>query len=108
MFLRWTEKLGPAKSTYQIKEKQVNFLLENIENNFEEHKKAVKLRGNQLAEARKVLKGAKSSYNSLAKENKKLKEYIINIKQRFNNSNNNKNFCKIKNIFRGLKKDIKK
>ena len=73
MFLRWTEKLGPAKSTYQIKEKQVNFLLENIENNFEEHKKAVKLRGNQLAEARKVLKGAKSSYNSLAKENKKLK-----------------------------------
>ena len=41
------------------------------------------MRNNQLAEAKKVLKGAKSSYDSLAKENKQLKEYIINIKQRF-------------------------
>ena len=31
----------------------------------------------------KILKGAKASYDSLLKENKQLKEYIVNIKQRF-------------------------
>ena len=76
-------KLRPTKSTYQIKEEQVNFLLENIDKNVEEYKKAIELRDKQLAEAKKVLKGAKNSYDSLLKENKQLKEYIVNIKQRF-------------------------
>ena len=53
-------KLRPTKSTYQIKEEQLNFLLEDIEKNLE-NKKAVELRDNQLPEAKKVLKGAKSS-----------------------------------------------
>ena len=52
-------KLRPTKSPYQIKEEQVNFLLQDIEKNLEEYKKAAELRNNQLAEAKKVLKGAK-------------------------------------------------
>ena len=32
---------------------------------------------------KKQLKGTKNSYDSLLKENKQLREYIINIKQRF-------------------------
>ena len=31
-----------------------------------------------------MLKNAKTSYNSIVKENKQLKEYIASIKQRFN------------------------
>ena len=52
-------KLRPTKSTYQIKEEQVNFLLEDIGKNLEEYKKALEKSNNQLAEAKKVLKGAK-------------------------------------------------
>ena len=32
-------KLRPTKSPYQLKDKQVNFLLEDIEKNLEEYKK---------------------------------------------------------------------
>ena len=43
--------LKPTKSSYQIKEEQINFL--------EEYKKATELKDKQLAEAKKVLQGAK-------------------------------------------------
>ena len=66
-------KFRPTTSTYQIKEEQVNFLLEYIEKNLEEYKKAVELRVKQLAGVKKLLKGAKNSYYSLLKENKQLK-----------------------------------
>ena len=73
----------PLKSSYQIKEEQVNFLQEDIERNLEENKKAIEIRDKQLADAKKILKNAKTSYDSIVRE-KKLKEYIANIKQRFN------------------------
>ena len=73
----------PLKSSYQVKEEQVNFLLEDIERNLEEYKKAIEIRDIQLADTKKMLKNAKTSYNSIVKENK-LKEYIASIKQRFN------------------------
>ena len=73
----------PLKSSYPIKEEQVNFLLEDIERNLEENKKAIEIRDKQLADAKKILKNAKTSYDSIVRE-KKLKEYIANIKQRFN------------------------
>ena len=34
-------KLRPTRSTQQIKEKQINFLLEDIEKNLEEYKKVI-------------------------------------------------------------------
>ena len=46
-------KLRPIKSIYQIKEEQVNFLVEDIEKNLEEYRKAIELRDKQLGEAKK-------------------------------------------------------
>ena len=63
----------PLKSYYQIKEEQVNFLLEDIERDLVEYKKAIEIRDKQLADAKKILKNAKTSYNSLVRENKQLK-----------------------------------
>ena len=77
-------KLRPTKSNYQIKEEQVNFLIKDIEKDLEEYKKELKIRDKKLADTKKILKSAKSSYDSLITENKQLKEYIVNIKQKFN------------------------
>ena len=49
-------KLRPTKSTHQIKEEQINFLLENVEKNEEEYRKAIELRDKQLSDAKKYLK----------------------------------------------------
>ena len=68
-------KLRPTKSLHQLKDKQVNFLLEDIEKNLEEYKKIVETKDKQLAEAEKILQGAKHSYETLTKENMQLKEY---------------------------------
>ena len=52
-------KLRPTKSSYQIKEEQINFLLEDVEKGLEEYKKAIESKDKQLAEAKKVLQGAR-------------------------------------------------
>ena len=52
-------KLRPTKSSYQIKEEQINFLLEDVEKSLEEYKKAIESKDKQLAEAKKVLQGAR-------------------------------------------------
>ena len=70
----------PLKSSYQIKEEQVNFLLEDIERNLEEYEKAIEIRDKQLSDAKKILKHAKPSYDSIVRKNKQLKEYNANIK----------------------------
>ena len=58
---------------------------------------------------KKILKSAQTSYDSNVRENKQLKEYIGNIKQRFNQyQRQQEKLEKIcygkKNIFRYLKK----
>ena len=78
-------ELRPTKSPQQIKEEQVIFLLEDIEKNLEECKTAIELRYKQLADTKRILKGGKVSHDNLLKENKQLKEYILSIKQRFQN-----------------------
>ena len=70
----------PLKSSYQIKEEQVNFLLEDIERNLEEYEKAIEIRDKQLSDAKIILKNAKTSYDSIVRKNKQLKEYNANIK----------------------------
>ena len=62
-------KLRPTKSPQQIKEEQVNFLLEDIEKKLEEYKTAIELRDKQLADTKRILKAAKVSYDNLLKEN---------------------------------------
>ena len=46
-------KLRPTKSPYQLKDQQVDFLLEDIEKNLEEYKKIVERNCKQLAEVKK-------------------------------------------------------
>ena len=41
-------KLRPTRSTQHIKEEQINFLLEDVEQNLEENKKAIKIKDKQL------------------------------------------------------------
>ena len=77
-------KLRPTKSAYESKEEQINFLLDHIEINLEEYKRAIEIRERQLPDTKKILKNAKISFDSIVKENKQLKEYIANIKRRFN------------------------
>ena len=52
-------KLRPTRSTQQIKEEQINFLLKDIEKNLEEYKKSIELKDKQLSDIKKVLQGAK-------------------------------------------------
>ena len=56
-------KLRPTKSLHQLKDKQVNFLLEDIEKSLEEYKKIVETKDKQQAEAEKILQGAKQLQN---------------------------------------------
>ena len=48
-----------TKSSYQIKEEQINFLLEDIKKNLEEYKKAIELRDKKLIETKEILQIAK-------------------------------------------------
>ena len=48
MFFMMNWRLRPNRSPQQIKEEQINFLLEDVEKNLEEYKKAIKLRDKQL------------------------------------------------------------
>ena len=69
----------------------------------EEYEKAIALRDNQIAEAKKILQGAKKTYNSVVQENQQLKEYINNIKKRYQEhlkQQEQKEFSRQKNYFR--------
>ena len=52
-------KVRPKKSAQQIKKEKINFLLEEVEKNLEQHRKAIELKDRQLSELKKVLQGAK-------------------------------------------------
>ena len=74
-------KLRPPRWT-QIKKEQINFLLEDVENFFEEYKKAIELKDTQLSDIKKILQGAKKSYDAVVNENTELKKNtwkILNI-----------------------------
>ena len=71
------------KTSQQIKEEQINFLLKDVEKNLEEYKKALDLKEKQLSNAKKILLSAKKSYDKTVAENKELKVYFQNIKQKF-------------------------
>ena len=46
-------KLRPTKSTQQIKEEQINFLLEEVDKNLEEYKKAIEIKDKELSDIKK-------------------------------------------------------
>ena len=47
-------KLRPTRSTQQVREEQINFLLKDIEKNLEEYKKAIELKEKQLLDIKKI------------------------------------------------------
>ena len=54
-------KLRLTRSTQQIKEEPINFLLEDVEKNLEEYKQAIEIKDKQLSDIKKILQGAKKS-----------------------------------------------
>ena len=59
-----SRRIRPTKSSQKIKEEQINFLLEDVEKNLEQYKKALDLKEKQLSDAKKILLSAKKSYNN--------------------------------------------
>ena len=84
-------------------------LLKDIERNLEECKKAIEIKDNLLT-IKRYLKNAKSSYDSIVRENKQLEEYIVSITQRFNQyqrQQEEQNLLREKEYFQRLQKNIK-
>ena len=73
MFSYDEQKLRPTISTQQINQEQINFLLEDAEKNLEKYKKAIEIKDKQLSDIKKILQGARKSYDSVVKDNNKLK-----------------------------------
>ena len=60
-----SRRIRQNKTSQQIKEEQINFLLEDVEKNLDECKKAVELKDKQLSDAKKILVTAKTSYDKV-------------------------------------------
>ena len=59
MFSAMNRRLRPTKSTQQINEEQINFLLEEVEKNGKEYKNAIELKDRQLNDIKKIIQGPK-------------------------------------------------
>ena len=71
------------QSRQQIKDEEINYLLGDVEKNLEEYRNPLELKEKQLSDAKKILLSAKQSYDKTVDENRDLKAYIENLKQRF-------------------------
>ena len=54
MHFTMNRKLRPARSTKQVREEQINFLLGDVEKNLEEYKKAIEVKEKQLSDIKKI------------------------------------------------------
>ena len=69
------------RSQQRLKDEQINYLLSDLEKSLEQYREAVEVRDKQIADAKKILLSEKQSYDSLAQENRKLKEYVAKSQQ---------------------------
>ena len=67
----------------QIKYEQINYLLGDLEKNLEDYRQALEFKEKQLTDAKKILLSTRQSYDKTVAENRDLKAYIENLKQRF-------------------------
>ena len=74
-------KLKPTKSTQHIKNEQIRFMLEEIEQDIKQYKKIIQTKDKQLVDLNNILKAAKNSYQQVTGQNQKLKQYISDIKK---------------------------
>ena len=56
MYFTMNRKLRPTRSTQQVREEQINFLLKDVEKNLEEYKKAIELKEKQLLDIKKIFR----------------------------------------------------
>ena len=77
------QSLKDFRNTQQIKDKQINFLLADVEKNLEQYRISLEDEEKQLLEAKKIIISAKKSYDKTIAENKNLKTYIISLKEHF-------------------------
>ena len=75
------------RNQQKIKDKQINFLLGDLEKNLEQYKESLENKEKQFAEAKRILLSAKKSFDKLNQENRDLKEYIAQIKNQFQQEN---------------------
>ena len=71
------------RTSQQIKEEKIIFLLEDVEKNLEKYLIPRFKRKAVVWHKKKILVSAKNSYYKTVAENKELKAYIQNIKHRF-------------------------
>ena len=71
------------RNRQQIKDEQINYLLGDLEKNLQDSKATLELKEKQLSDAKKILLLAKQSYDKTDAENRNLKAYTENLKQRF-------------------------
>ena len=70
------------RSRQQIKDKQINYLLGDVEKNIEEYKSALELKEKHLLDTKKIVLSAKQSYHKTVAENRDLKAYIEHFQQK--------------------------
>ena len=66
------QSLKNFRTSQQIKDEQINFLLVDVEKNLEQYKFALEEREKHLLEAKKIIILAKKSYDKTIAENKDL------------------------------------
>ena len=71
------------RNQQKIKDKQINYLLGDLEKNFEDYREAIEIKEKQLAEAKRILVAAKQSFDKVLQENRDLKAYTENLKLHF-------------------------
>ena len=103
-----SRRIRQNQTTQQIKEEQINFLLDEVEKNLVEYKKALELKDKLLSDIKKFLQGAKKSYDSIVIENKELKNTLQTLNKgiRITNNSSKTNILKEKKII--LKKNRQK
>ena len=74
-------KLRPSKSAQQLKDEQINFMLEDIKKDIENFKLVISEKEKQLRDLKNILLDAKSSYRKVKEENQQLKQLIVLIKE---------------------------
>ena len=73
-------KLRPTKSAQQLKDEQINFMLEDIEKDTENFMLVISEKEKQLRDLKKILFAAKASYKKVTEENQQLKQRTVLIK----------------------------
>ena len=71
------------RNQQKIKDKQINYLLGDLEKNLEDYREAIEIKEKQLAEAKRILVAAKQSFDKVLQENRDLKAYTENLKLHF-------------------------